>query len=635
MASFFTEFHFIRPWWLLALPVGLILLSSLKRQDAGISQWHKVCDQHLLEKLLVGESVSGRKRVYGALLTMLLLITLALAGPTWERLPQPLFRAAAGRVIVLDLSLSMMTEDITPSRLTRARYRAVDLIKSGKGIEQGLVVFAGDAFIVTPLTDDRATLLNLLPSLDTSTVPVQGSRADRGLKKAGELLNRALIKHGQIILISDDADPQTVTMARKIKQAGHRIDVIAVGTATGAPIALPDGGYLKDSRGQIVVPVPDFSSLKKVAANSGGSYLKIDASESAFQRLNRFPTHFPENLQNRKVTGDQWLDRGPWLLIPLLLLAALSFRKGWILLILLALLLPPEKAAAFSWQDLWQRPAQQAADAFKTNDYDKAAGLSKDPDWQAAALYRAGKFKEAATALKSQESSLSHYNRGNALARSGDLQEALTAYEKALAIDPGLEDASFNRDLVKELMQQQEQQKKEQQQQNSDDQQKSEDSDKSESQEKNSDSQDSEKQQSDSQESDSEKNESSDSASKQQKSQEKDQSQNRQDAEPQSDQEEKANNDSQTQATEKSNPEKKSEPQSSAKPDKREQPETAGQEESAAAASENDEKPLDAEQQALKQWLRRIPDDPGGLLKRKFLYQYRDRQDRSQGSKEW
>ncbi|HIE07341.1 MAG TPA: tetratricopeptide repeat protein, partial [Desulfarculaceae bacterium] len=396
-----------------------------------------------------------------------------------------------------------------------------------------------------------------------------------------------------------------------------------VGTATGAPIRLPAGGYLKDSRGQIVVPVPDFSSLKKVAANSGGSYLKIDASESAFQHLNRFPTHFPEkNRESSKVTGDQWLDRGPWLLIPLLLLAALSFRKGWILLIFMALLLPPEKAAAFSWQDLWQRPAQQAAEAFNTKDYDKAAGLSKDPDWQAAALYRAGKFKEAATALKSQESSLSHYNRGNALARSEALQEALTAYDKALAIDPGLEDASFNRDLVKELMQQQEQQKKEQQQQDSDDQQKSENTDKSESQEDSSKSQDSEKQQSDSQQSDSEKNENSDSSSKQQSSQEKDQ-------------EEKANNDSQAQATEKSNPEKKSEPQASAKPDKREQPETATQEEPAAAASENDEKPLDAEQQALKQWLRRIPDDPGGLLERKFLYQYRDRQDRSQGSKEW
>jgi len=626
MASFLTNFHFIRPWWLLALPLGLLLLSGLKRRDAGISQWHKVCDQHLLEQLLVGEGRSGRKRVYGALLTMLLLVTLALAGPTWERLPQPLFRAAEGRVIVLDLSLSMMAEDISPSRLTRARYRAIDLIKSGAGIEQGLIVFAGDAFIVTPLTDDRATLLNLLPSLNTTTIPVQGSRADRGLKKAGELLKRALIKQGQIILICDDADPQTVTMAETIKRAGHRIDVIAVGTASGAPIALPAGGYLKDNRGQIVVPVPNFSLLKKVATNGGG-YLTIDAPESAFQRLNQFPTHFPENRENSKVTGDQWLDRGPWLLIPLLLLAALSFRRGWLMLIFMALLLTPEKASAFSWQDLWQRPAQQAAEAFKTEDYDQAAALSQDPDWQAAALYRAGKFKEAAAALKPQTSSLSHYNRGNALARSGDLKEALAAYEKALALDPSLEDARFNRDLVKKLLQKQEQQKKkQQQQQNSDDQKQS-------KEQKQNQAQDSDKeQQSDSQKSDSKKSSDSNPDSKAQNSPADNQAQNRPDKEDKTSKEQPENQKSETKTTEKKKNEEKSETQTAAdkKPKPAEEPDKK-----AAAAPEANDKPLDAEQQALKQWLRRIPDDPGGLLQRKFLYQYRDRKDRSQGFKEW
>jgi len=634
MSSIFTDFHFIRPWWLLALPLGLILLAGFKRREPGQSQWHKVCDQHLLEQLLVGEGTVGKKRIYSALLSMLILATLALAGPTWERLPQPLYQAAEGRVIVLDLSMSMAATDISPSRLTRARYKAIDLIKAGAGIEQGLVVFAGDSFIVAPLTDDRATLLNLLPSLNTNTVPVAGSRADRGLKKALELLQRATINRGQIILIADDADQETVTIAKKIKAAGHRIDVIAVGTKTAAPINLPDGGYLKNNQGEIVVPVPDFATLEKVADTGGGSYLKIDARESAFKHLNQLQTLFPKEQKESKFTGDQWRDRGPWLIIPLLLLAALSFRKGWLLLLFLTLLLPPKTASAFTFQDLWQRPTQQAAQAFSKNDFAKAADLSQNPDWQAAALYRTGKFKEAAAALESRDSSLSHYNRGNALAKSGDLKQALTAYDKALAIDPEMSDARTNRDLVEKLLKEQEQKQQENQQNQdqSDDQEKSDQNKKSDSKKSDSQKSDSEKD-SDQQQ---DKQQQSDQEQKSGKSDnsEKEQQQKSQSSQKQENQESKSE-DSAPDCPDKKTADKSADQAKSEQKQAAEKPDDKSQDKQQTLAEAENEKPLDAKQQALEQWLRRVPDDPGGLLERKFRYQYRDRKDRSQGHKEW
>lgn len=629
-SKFFTDFHFIRPWWLLALPLGLILLAGFKRQEPGRSQWHKVCDQHLLEQLLVGAGTVGKKRIYGALLSMLILATLALAGPAWERLPQPLFQAAEGRVIVLDLSMSMAATDISPSRLTRARYKAIDLVKAGAGIEQGLVVFAGDSFIVAPLTDDRATLLNLLPTLDTDTVPVAGSRADRGLKKALELLQRATISRGQIILIADDADQATVAIAKKIKKAGHRIDVIAVGTKTGSPVALPDGGYLKNSRGEIVVPVPDFAALAKVADTGGGSYLTIDSRESAFKHLNQLQTLFPKEQKESKFTGDQWQDRGPWLLIPLLLLGALSFRKGWLLLVLFTLLLPPQSASAFTFKDLWQRPEQQAVKAFNENNYKQAANLSPDPDWQAAALYRAGKFKEAATVLKSQESSLSHYNRGNALAKSGNLKEAVAAYDKALAIDPKMNDARTNRDLVAKLLHKQEQkQPKNQQKKNqSDDQKKSKQNKKSDSQKSDSKKDSQQKQDKQQQSNQKQKSDKSDSSAKEQQ-------QKSQSSQKQKNQESKAEDSAQNRPDKKAkkNSAEQATPKSKSAAQK---PDNQAQDKQPQSLAEADKKkPLDAKHQALEQWLRRVPDDPGGLLKRKFLYQYRDRKDHSQGHKEW
>ncbi len=624
------DFHFLRPWWLLALPVGLLLLARLKRREPGKSQWHKVCDSHLLEHLLVGEAKIQQKRVYSSLLIMLSLATLALAGPAWERLPQPLFRAAGGRVIVLDLSLSMLTPDIVPSRLNRARYKAIDLVKAGIGIEQGVVVFAGDSFIVAPLTDDRATLLNLLPCLDTNTVPVQGSRADRGLEKAGELLKRAAINQGQIILLADDADQQTIAAARKLNNAGHRVDVITVGTKNGAPITLSDGSYLKDKQGRIVVPVPAFAKLREVAESGGGSYLKIDDPESSFQRLNKPTTLFPETKSQSELTGDQWLDRGPWLLIPLVLLAAICFRKGWLLILLMALFINPETAAAQNrdnlWQNLWQRPTQQAAKAFAEEDFNGAAQLTKDPDWQAASLYRAGNFKESAAVLEPLTSSRAHYNRGNALAHSGELEKAIEAYDQALEIDPTMEDAGFNRELVEKLLQQQEEQEKSQ----DGDQSQSENDD---SEKENSDNQDSEnqnsEQNSDDQQQSSNQNQDS---SEQQENQQNSQGESNQNREEQ----EQASADN-SQPEPEQNEGKTPESQTEEAKDSLEaaEKEEAEKPPEGIAGEENDEKPMDAKQQALEQWLRRVPEDPQGLLEKKFLYQYRSRQNRTQGNKNW
>ncbi len=630
----FHNFHFLRPWWLLAFPLGLWLLNGWRKQESGKSRWDKVCDRHLLGKLLVGESETSAKRISGALLLMLLLATLALAGPTWERRPQPLFRSATGRVIVLDLSLSMQSPDIPPSRLTRARYKAIDLIKAGVGIDQGLVVFAGDSFIVTPLTDDRATILNLLPSLTTNTVPVQGSRADRGLEKAGELLRRAAVSRGQIILVADDADEAAVKVAAKLNKAGYRLDVIAVGTREGAPVPLPDGGYLKDDQGNIVVPVPNFDLLRQVAVKGGGRYVDIEAPDSAFSVLNQPTVLFPKKRKKSELTGDQWLDRGPWLLLPLVLMAAFCFRRGWLLVILVVLLFHADPAAAFNWQDLWQRSDQQATTAFQQKDYKAAAQLAKDPAWKAASLYRTGKFKEAAATLEPLSSAKDFYNRGNALARAGKLEKALAAYDQALKLNPQMGDARFNRELVAKFLEKQQKQKKQDKSPKKDNQQQEKEQKK---QEQNQDQQRSEQNNQKHQDTNKEKQSSGQQDQKQQQN-----SANQTDHH-QEDQQSTAPR--QTQA-DKQRQDKKSAPDTARSSDdaaaktatgKAEKSEKEKQEEQkkAATSATEEEKPMDAKQQALEQWLRRVPDDPGGLLQRKFLYQYRTRQDRAQGHKGW
>ncbi len=373
-----------------------------------------------------------------------------------------------------------------------------------------------------------------------------------------------------------------------------------------------------------MVPIPNFDKLREVADSGGGRYLEIDAPESSFQSLNQTAALFPENRDKSELTGDQWLDRGPWLLIPLILIAAICFRRGWLLVLLMAIFLNAETASAQNWDNLWnnlwQRPTQQAAKAFAKEEFDEAAQLSQDPDWQAAANYRAGNFKEAATALEPQTSSQAHYNRGNALAHSGELEKAIEAYDQALQADPGLEDASFNRDLVEKLLQQQEQQKQEESQNDNSEKKEQEKEDSDPNSDQNSkDQQNSEQSQDSSEQQEQKEN---------QQIQENEQNQDNQNsqAQDQEQKETKKESEAETNKPEES-PEKAQE--KDVEEDEKKEPEGV------AAGEEDDEKPMDAKQQALEQWLRRVPDDPQGLLQKKFLYQYRDRENRSQGHKEW
>jgi Ca-activated chloride channel family protein len=156
--------------------------------------------------------------------------------------------------------------------------------------------------------------------------------------------------------------------------------------------------------------------------------------------------------------GDQWQDQGAWLLLPLLLIAALAFRRGWLLLLpLIVLPCLPTTAQAGTWRDWWQRPDQQAAQALQQGQPKQAQQLARDPQWRGAAAYRAGDYAAAAKALEKAPGSDAAYNLGNALARQAQYPQAIAAYDKALKLDPDNADAAANRKAVKEWLRQQQQ----------------------------------------------------------------------------------------------------------------------------------------------------------------------------------
>ncbi|TAK64260.1 VWA domain-containing protein [Methylobacter sp.] len=591
-----AEFHFIRPYWLLAFIPYLVILSLMLRNKLSQGNWSAVCDAALLPYLLQDKPVNQSRWPITAGAIAALLVIIALAGPTWERLPSPVFRNDSALVIALDLSLSMDAADIKPSRLVKARYKIADILKQRKDGQTALLVYAGDAFTVTPLTDDTETIDSQLSALNTDIMPSQGSNAALALEKAVELLKQAGLQKGQILLVTDGVDlDKTLVAAKSLDK--YQLSILGVGTDEGAPVALPEGGFLKDPQGNIVVPKLNSGELAKLAQAGNGIYQTITAKDGDIQTVlaNADRSVQQQGKQNDNLLLDQWADKGPWLLLLVLPLAALTFRKGLLCFALLLILPLPKNSYALGWQDLWQTKDQQAQQAYKKQDYAKAAEQFENPDWKAAAHYKAGEYDKALESLKNSKSDSSAYNQGNALAKAGQLEEAIKAYEKALAVNPNDSDAKHNKDVVEKELEKQKQQnqQKDDKQQSKDDSQQNKDKEQSEK--------------SGEQKSDQNKNEEKPEQKPEQK---------------QSDQQQSDENQQQDKAEQK-------------KPEA-EKPQQAEQDKDEAKDQTKEQAPVEAEpsdeqQQANDQWLKRIPDDPAGLLKRKFKYQYGQRGRQSTG----
>jgi Ca-activated chloride channel family protein len=570
-----AEFHFIRPYWLLAIIPFVVIVVLMLRNKLSQGNWSTVCDLDLLPYLLQEKTVNqSRWPITTGVIATLLIIT-ALAGPTWQRMPSPVFRNESALVIALDLSRSMDAEDIKPSRLIRARYKIADILKQRKDGQTALLVYAGDAFTVTPLTDDTETINSQLSALTTDIMPSDGNNTELVLEKAVELFKQSGLQKGQILLVTDETNgDKALSVAKNLDN--YSLSILGVGTNDGAPIALPEGGFLKDKQGSIVVPKLNTSDLENLATAGKGTYQAITANDSDIKSLlaNIDKPIQQEGKENKNLLLDQWEDKGPWLLLFVLPLAALSFRKGLLCVGLLLLLPLPKNSYAFEWHDLWQSKDQQAQQAFNKNKFEQAANLFENRDWKAVAHYKAGEYDKALENLKSNQTELSAYNQGNALAKSGQLEQAIKAYEKALTLKPDDADAKYNKELVEKEL---EKQKQDQQKQDKKEDQSKEDS---EQQKTNDKSEKSEQQKADEQKAD-------------------------EDKEQQDKKDNKQAEEAKAQQTEEKKPD-------DSKADK---------EKSVSAQ----EKPSTEEQQANEQWLKRIPDDPAGLLKRKFKYQYGQR----------
>jgi Ca-activated chloride channel homolog len=302
------DFHFLRPWWLLlCFPLaGLAVI--LWHQRPKLHAWADVCDPQLLDYLI--DHSGQAKRINSILLILFsaLFMIISLAGPTWHKLPIPTYKPIMPRVLVLDMSEHMLDTDLSPDRLSRAKFKLRDLF-SHKDVGQfGLVVYTGEPFVVSPLTDDGQTISSLLSTLTPDIMPVTGQNLDTALNEAAQLIKQAGFSQGDIlVLTADTPSSEAVSKARKLAKQGIRSSILPV--RANKDLNPLYQRFATEGGGELIPYSPDTDDLEHwMAASSKEERLALSDADDV----------------------PLWRDEGRWFLIPSLLLLIPVFRRGWI-----------------------------------------------------------------------------------------------------------------------------------------------------------------------------------------------------------------------------------------------------------------------------------------------------------------
>lgn len=304
MSSFI---HFLRPWFFAALIPWLLLAFAVWRQNPRLQSWSAICDKQLLSHLLQDKGVGKRHQALTGLLLSGFFMIIALTGPSWTKLPIPVYHQLQPRVVVLDMSENMLDTELAPDRLSRAKFLLHDLFNRRDAGQLALIVYTGEPFVVSPLTDDGKTIDSLLSVLTNDIMPVNGQQLDSALKAAADLIKQAGYNQGQIlVLTATPPDTTAINTAKKLSKKQISSSIIPV------------------------VANEALARLYQPFATAGqGLLLSINDSKRSLDDWFKLSNAQQFSLSEQNDIP-QWRDEGRWFLLPALLLLLPVFRRGWL-----------------------------------------------------------------------------------------------------------------------------------------------------------------------------------------------------------------------------------------------------------------------------------------------------------------
>ncbi|MGC9491149.1 VWA domain-containing protein [Vibrio genomosp. F10] len=444
-----SNFTFLYPFWLLALIPAAILVGWLYKYSTTGS----LIAPHLAKAIGLDAKPRKRNLIYLIALGLLSAI-IALAGPSFYSAERPVFGNGGGRVVVMDMSLSMYASDIKPNRLTQSRYKVTDLLNSWSEGTTGLVAYAGDAYTVSPMTTDNQTLLNLLPNLSPDIMPFSGANAAAGVQLAIEMMQNSGLNQGDIILVVDDIDDdEKNAITQLLSHTPWRLSILAVATPAGSPIRLSDGSLVKTGNGNTAIAQSNFTNMKALARNVDGVFTGIQADSSDIDIISAYSARVEASASLGKQQLEERVNSGYWLILLLVIPVSLLFRRGVVFTLVAIIFSLTQPNLAYA--NPWLTDDQEAFKLYQNQHYQQAADAFSNKEWRGVAKYRAGDFEGAIKEFEQLESDNARYNLANAHAQHGDYQKAIDGYNQLIQDGKLVDQAKENLRIVEQAQQQQ------------------------------------------------------------------------------------------------------------------------------------------------------------------------------------
>jgi len=435
-----SKFHFIRDEYIwLAIPIFIIVLIGLVFYRES-NKWKKYIAKDLQEFVIQKGTEWKYRLMHFSVLIMFAFGFIAFLGPTWNEVETPSKKINSQFVVALDLSQSMLAEDISPNRLERAKFKIQDLLEANPRAETSLLVFAGSTHTVIPFTTDYKLILDQVSGLKPSMMPVEGTGFTALFTKLDSLFNdnKAIAR---ILLITDDLhDISIETLSNFLRENNAELYLYPFATQTGAEIP----GFKENSS-------LDIQKMSSLGAIERVKILEITLDNSDVKDLAKLISDELVFEDKGDEMEDNWQDNGFWLIIPLAFIFLFSFRKGWTLnLIFIAFTLSScsqadqQKAKDFSFDDLWYTKEYQAQKMYDNEKYIDAAVAFEDPLRKGTAYFKAGDFISAKTAFEKDTTTVGLYNLGLTYAKLGMLDKSQEVFEKVLQREPNNKNAADN-----------------------------------------------------------------------------------------------------------------------------------------------------------------------------------------------